>query len=70
MTYQYFHKRSPRTIEGVERRLVGETTYAIHWSNNGTIAKAVPKNDDDLRAMKDFHLFAKLAVQAAFPSGI
>lgn len=64
MTYQYFHARRPATLERLERRLVHDDTYAIHWSNNGTIAKVVPKNDEDLAALKDRQLFSRLAASA------
>jgi len=64
MTYQYFHRRSPRAVAGLERRLVGADTYALHWSNNGTIAKLVPKDDAELRALKDAQLFARIAYSA------
>jgi hypothetical protein len=64
MTYQYFHQRSPRTIDRLKRRLVHGETYAVHWSNNGTIAKAVPKSDSELQALKQSQLFARLAAEA------
>jgi hypothetical protein len=48
--------------------LVHDDTYAIHWSNNGTIAKVVPKNDEELVALKDRQLFSRLAANAIFRS--
>lgn len=61
MTYQYFRRWRPRAIERLERALVRDDTYAIHWSNNGTISKAVPKCDADLLAARDRQLFARIA---------
>ena len=69
MTYQYFHERSVATLAALERRLIHDDTYAIHWSNNGTIAKVVPKSDADLVALTTRQLFARLAAAAAFPDG-
>jgi hypothetical protein len=68
MTEQYFHRRSSKTIAALERRLIGEDTYAIHWSNNGTIAKVVPKSDAELAALEDRQLFSRLAARATLPA--
>lgn len=70
MTYQYFHRRRPRTLAALARRLIQEDTYAVHWSNNGTIAKTVPKSDVEIDALKDRQLFARLVAQAVFPQGV
>lgn len=66
MTYQYFHRYSEKVLAKLERRLIGEDTYAVHWSNNGTIAKQVPKDDQALRALTDEQLFARIAYRAVF----
>jgi hypothetical protein len=70
MTFQYFHRRPTKALSALERRLVHDDTYAIHWSSNGTIAKSVPQNDAELLAHKDHQLFAHLAAEAIFPNGI
>lgn len=70
MTFQYFHRRGEKALRALRHRLVHEDTFAIHWSNNGTIARAVPKNDDDLMALKDRQLFSALAMEAVFPKGL
>ena len=68
MTYQYFHlRRRPQTLATLEKWIVKPDTYAIHWSNNGTIAKAIPQNDEELRQLESRQLFARLAVRASFP---
>jgi hypothetical protein len=69
MTFQYFHFHGKRTLEALSKWIVKPDTYAIHWSNNGTIAKSVPGNDGDVKKMQDRHLFSRFAVQAAFPTG-
>jgi hypothetical protein len=69
MTFQYFHQRRPRTLAKLQQWIVKDDTYAIHWSNNGTIAKSIPKADEDLRSHVERQLFARLAIQAAFPDG-
>lgn len=69
MTYQYFHSYPARTVRSLANRIVRDDTYAIHWSNNGTIAKSIPQNDEDLKRMKDRQLFAHFAIRAAFPDG-
>jgi Glycosyltransferase sugar-binding region containing DXD motif len=69
MTFQYFHSYRPRTISKLAKRIAKEDTYAIHWSNNGTIAKSIPQSDEDLKKMQEQQLFARFAVQAAFPTG-
>jgi hypothetical protein len=70
MTYQYFHRRKSRTLDKLSKRIVLPDTYAIHWSNNGTIAKSVPQNDEDLKEAAPTQLFARLAIEAAFPDGL
>jgi len=70
MTYQYFHHRSPKALTSLERRIVGDDTYAIHWSNNGTLAKAVPKNDAELLNLSRSQLFSSMAARAVFPGGV
>jgi len=70
MTFQYFHLRRERTLDRLQRRLIHDDTYAIHWSNNGTIARVVPKNDADLAHLRARQLFSRLAAQAVFPDGI
>ena len=67
MTFQYFHRRPARTLASLERRLIHDDTYAVHWSNNGTIAKLVPNGDADLAALKDHQLFSQLAARVVFP---
>ena len=66
MTFQYFHVRPERIVNRLQRRLMCDDTYAIHWSNNGTIAKVVPKDDGDLRRLADRQLFSRLAAPAVF----
>jgi hypothetical protein len=70
MTFQYFHFHRKRMLPRLERWLVKPDTYAIHWSNNGTIAKSVPQSDADVRRALDRQLFARFAVAAAFPDGM
>jgi len=70
MTYQYFHPRRAKALAALERRLIHDDTYAIHWSNNGTIAKIVPKNDADLAALQHQQLFSRIAARAIFPDGV
>jgi hypothetical protein len=67
MTFQYFHQRRPKTLAALERRLIHDDTYAIHWSNNGTIAKVVPQNDAQLMALRDRQLFSRVAARALLP---
>jgi hypothetical protein len=69
MTFQYFHLRRRRMLEKLESWIVKPDTYAIHWSNNGTIAKRMPQNDGELRHLESRQLFARLASRAAFPDG-
>jgi hypothetical protein len=70
MTFQYFHLRKRRgTLEKLETWIVRPDTFAIHWSNNGTIAKSIPQSDDDLRRLEARQLFARLARRAVFPTG-
>ena len=70
MTFQYFHLRRKKTLETMTKWIVKPDTYAIHWSNNGTIAKSVPRSDDDLQKMRDRQLFSRLAIDAAYPTGL
>jgi hypothetical protein len=70
MTFQYFHLRRKKTLDTLTRWIVKPDTYAIHWSNNGTIAKSVPQGDDDLLKMQERQLFSRLAIEAAFPTGL
>jgi hypothetical protein len=70
MTFHYFHhRRGESTLATLEKWVVKPDTYAIHWSNNGTIAKSIPQNDEDLRRLRQRQLFARIAIQAAFPPG-
>ena len=69
MTFQYFHLRRKKTLETMARWIVKPDTYAIHWSNNGTIAKSIPQSDEDLKQLRERQLFSRLAIQAAFPAG-
>ncbi len=64
MTYQYFHRRRSTTLAKLERRLIREDTYAVHWCNNGTNVSVVPQNDEDLAYLKDRQLFSRLAAGA------
>lgn len=66
MTYQYFHQWRKRRVDALVRRVLGPDTRVVHWSNNATIAKSIPQNDDDLHALADGQLFARLALRAAF----
>jgi hypothetical protein len=61
MTHHYFYQRSRAATLRLEKRLVRPDTYAIHWSNNGTLAKRIPQNEEALVALKETQLFAKLA---------
>ena len=70
MTFQYFHLRRRRTLDTLTEWIVKPDTYAIHWSNNGTIAKSVPQGDNDLKQLRERQLFSRLAIAAAFPSGL
>jgi hypothetical protein len=71
MTFQYFHlRRGPKTLDRLEKWIVAPDTYAIHWSNNGTIAKAIPQTDEELRKLEPRQLFARIAIRAAFPDGV
>ena len=64
MTYQYFHRRRPKTIDAMCRRIVGDDTMLVHWSNNGTIAKIMPREDADLERLQGEQLFSRLALAA------
>jgi len=64
MTYQYFHRRRPRTIDAMCRRVVSDDTMLVHWSNNGTIAKIMPREDADLEGLRREQLFSRLALAA------
>jgi len=64
MTYQYFHQRRPRTIDRLCRRVVSDDTMLVHWSNNGTIAKIMPREDADLERLQREQLFSRLALAA------
>ncbi|NOZ01946.1 MAG: hypothetical protein GXP54_08680 [Deltaproteobacteria bacterium] len=66
MTYQYFHLWGKRHVNALARRVVRPDTHVVHWSNNATIARSIPRNDDELRDLADKQLFARLALQAAF----
>lgn len=66
MTYQYFHRWGSRRIKAMIRHILTPETFAVHWSNNATIAPAIPQNDNDLRALADKQVFARLAMQAVF----
>ena len=70
MTFQYFHLRRKKTLATLTKWIVKPDTYAIHWSNNGTIAKSVPQSDDGLEHMREQQLFSRLAIAAAFPAGL
>jgi len=70
MTFQYFHLRGGKTIETMAKWIVKPDTYAVHWSNNGTIAKLIPQSDGDLGKYRERQLFSRLAIQAAFPGGL
>ena len=68
MTFQYFHlRRSQQTLATMEEWIVKPDTYAIHWSNNGTIAKSIPQRDEELGKLEAHQLFARIAIRAAFP---
>lgn len=64
MTYQYFRPRTPAQIAKLAQRIIGPETRAIHWSKNGTMAKAIPQDDEDLRRFAERQLFCHLALQA------
>jgi hypothetical protein len=70
MTFQYFHRRNGKTVDKLLKRIVQPDTYAIHWSNNLMIAKAIPQNDEDLQRLGERQLFSRVALQAAFPKGL
>jgi hypothetical protein len=70
MTFQYFHRYRKKTLDTMTKWIVKPDTFAIHWSKNGTIAKSVPQCDDDLKRTREQSLFSRLAIQAAFPSGL
>jgi hypothetical protein len=70
MTFQYFHLYRKKTLDTMTRWIVKHDTYAIHWSNNGTIAKSVPQRDADMKQMRERQLFSRLAIEAAFPAGL
>jgi hypothetical protein len=36
----------------------------VHWSNNGTIAKIMPREDADLERLRREQLFSRLALAA------
>ncbi|HEY5282922.1 MAG TPA: glycosyltransferase [Polyangia bacterium] len=70
MTTQYFRAHGEKALQRMSKWIVEPDTYAIHWSNNGTIAKAIPQCDEELNRAAQTQLFSRLAIQAAFPSGL
>ena len=70
MTYQYFRPRREKALEKMSKWIIAPNTYAVHWSNNGTIAKSIPQCDEDLGRAEKTQLFSRLAIQAAFPGGL
>jgi hypothetical protein len=61
MTYQYFRTYGAATIDALTTRLVRPDTSALHWSNNGTIAKAIPQADTDVGRLARGQIFSRLA---------
>jgi hypothetical protein len=70
MTFQYFRRHHKRMLPALHRWIVKPDTYAIHWCSHGTMAKSVPRTDEDIRRSVDNQLFARLAMAAAFPDGM
>jgi hypothetical protein len=66
MTFQYFHRWGRRHIDAMCRRVLHPDTCVVHWSNNATIARAIPRSDADLQRLAGEQLFSRLAMQAAF----